>query len=704
MAVLDESLGKFYQDIKQEINNRAAMEGEEAFKENVFTEVYTDFLTEAGEIPDASTAYWEARGVRVNGYSISEDETELTLFVCIFKNAPEPFSVPKTDVTAMFSRTKSFYLKSKKNYYETIEESTEAFDLARSIALTKDKIQTVKIILLTNGTVKSAEFENETENGTDFIYSVWDLERIYRVHTSGNTREKIEIDLKKDFGKVLPALKISVPEKHQTQKDGTDLVTGGYDSYLTVIPGDLLFEIYKSYNSRLLEKNVRAFLQARGNVNKGIKSTVKDLPDMFLAYNNGISATAEAIQTANEDQETSSCIITSLSDFQIVNGGQTTASIYNTCIKNKAPLSEIFVQAKITVLNDQQRMGEVIPNISKYANTQNKIQLADFSANDEFHQHIEKYSRSVWAPAKSGGEKQTKWYYERARGQYYDDRSRDKNAKHFDSIYPKKQYFSKVDLARYENLWNLKPYAASKGGQTSFRIFTIDLKKRGNFIPGQDYYEALIAKAILYREIREIVKSLQFKGYWANISDYTFAYLVFRSSSRIDLEQIWKMQTLPDVLKTAAQAAAKQIYDYLTKSDEIGNVTQWCKQEKCWNEVKELSISLPDDFEKTLVEVGRKKSAGIETAGITEQDLIDDLKTIPAEVWKSISSWGKETKKLQGWQNGISFSLGSLAARNASPSVKQARQGIKILKTAFDFGFINGDMYSELFKKHAEYL
>lgn len=705
MSTTDQSLTKFYTDLQQEITTRASLEEEEGFKENVFTEVFCDYLIEAGEISDVSIAYWEARGIRVNGYSISEDENELTLFADIFKPAPEPFSVSKTDVAAMFNRAKNFYLKSVRNYHESMEESTEAFDLSRSIAQTHEKIQTVRIVLLTNGLVKSAEFEVETENDTDFIYSVWDLERVFRVFTSGNAREKIEIDLEKEFGTSLQALKISVPELTKAAKDGTEEISGGYDSYFTVIPGTLLYEIYKTYNSRLLEKNVRAFLQARGNVNKGIRQTIREIPEMFLAYNNGISATAESLEIRRSSDDGSWCEITGLSDFQIVNGGQTTASIYNACIKNQQPLSNIFVQAKITVLHNQDRMSDVLPNISKYANTQNKIQLADFSANDEFHQQIESFSRSVWAPARTGGEKQTKWYYERARGQYNDERSRDKSTKHFDSIYPKKQYLSKVDLARYENLWNLKPYAASKGGQTSFRLFTIDLKKRGSFIPDQNYYEALIAKAILYREIREIVKSLQLKGYWANVSDYTFAYLTFKSSSRLDLERIWKSQAIPASYHQAAETAAKAIYDYLTTTEGIGNVTQWCKQEKCWMQVRELSIPMPDEFEKDLIDAGKKKkAAGIESAGIPEKELIDDLKHVPADTWFALSNWGKETQKLRSWQNGLSYSLGRIAARSGDPSPKQAKQGIKILKTAYDSGFLSDAKYQELFDRQAEYL
>ena len=466
-------LVKFYKDLSQEIINKAALEETEEFRENIFTQIYIDYLCEAAEIEDGNIAYHEARGVKVNGYSIAEDETYIAIFVSIYKNSADVYSVPPSDVLSMINRAKSFYLKSMNKYHLEVEEAYGVFDLAKTIYDYRDRINEVRIILLTNGTVRKMNIPPMEEDGISFMASVWDVERIYRVSTSGSAREKIEIDLKALTGKTLSAIKIDIPECEEYTSDGECVKSGGYTTYLTIIPGDVLFTIYKAYDARLLEKNVRAFLQVRGNVNKGIKATITGSPEMFLAFNNGISATAESVSLRDESED--HCIITGLKDFQIVNGGQTTASIYNACVKNQLPLSKIFVQAKITVLNNQEQMDVVVPKISACANTQNKVQLADFSANDEFHQAIEKLSRTVWAPAKTGGEQQTKWFYERARGQYADIRSREKSTKYFDSIYPKNQYFDKLDLGRYENAWDQLPYVTSKGGQARQYVMTPDL-------------------------------------------------------------------------------------------------------------------------------------------------------------------------------------------------------------------------------------
>lgn len=694
-----EELSRFYEDLNQEIINKAAIDETEDFRENIFTQIYIDHLCEAAEIEDGNVCFHEGRGVKVNGYSIADDESYIALFVSIYKNSPQLYSVPPSDAIAMLNRAKQFYLKALKNYQTDIEEAYGAFDLARSIYEYRNTITEVKIILLTNGKIRSTILEAEEIDGITFIPTIWDIERIYRVTTSGAAREKIEFDLYELTGKTLEAIRITVPEETRTLRNGDSYSSGGYTSYFTVFPGDVLYKIYERYDARLLEKNVRAFLQARGGVNKGIKSTIQETPEMFLAYNNGISATAEQITVSNEHG--GMCTITGLSDFQIVNGGQTTASIFNACIKDKTPLDKIFVQAKITVLADQSQMERVVPQISACANTQNKVQLADFSANDEFHQAIESLSRTVWAPAKTGGEQQTKWFYERARGQYADIRSREKNVKYFDSIYPKEQYFDKLELARYENVWDQLPHITSKGGQASFRDFTIRLKKRGKFIPDQAYYQELVAKAIMYRRVRQIVKAQKFQGFWANIADYTTAYISYKSAQRIDLSRIWRAQATTEAFDQMAEVVANAIYTYLTETCSGVNTTQWCKKEQCWIDIKtKLNIQIPSMLASELIPLGKQKSAGIESLNDPEKELIEDIKLVSADVWFTVASWGKETGNLPGFQCGISGTLGRYVGWNKAPSIKQAKQGLKILTIAYSKGFVTEAAIKELLEKY----
>lgn len=697
-------LSTFYKELSQEIYNKSILDETEDFRENTFTQIFIDYLCEAAEIESGDICFYESRGIKINAYSIPEDETTLVLIASIFKNKGELFSIPPTEVLTMFNRLKQFYDKSTNAFHLNLEEAYAAFDIAKYIYDTKDKISTVKLIVFTNGTVKSTSLPIEEENGVTFVKAIWDLERLYRVTTSGNKRDEIEIDLKKLVGEGIKCIKTVIPEVVEKKDSNKEIVSGGYISYLTVLSGQLLFKIYEAYNARLLEKNVRAFLQARGGVNKGIKKTIQMNPEMFLAYNNGISATAESVVVENETDNY--CEIIKLNNFQIVNGGQTTASIFNTCLKDNTPLDRIFVQAKITVVNDLERMDLIVPEISLYANTQNKVQMADFSANDEFHQSIEALSRTVWAPASTGGEQQTKWFYERARGQYADTRSREKNTKYFDSIYPKKQYFDKIQLARYENVWDQLPYITSRGGQASFRDFTIRLKGRGRFIPNQEYYCSLIAKAILYKKIREIVKEQDFLGYWVNITDYTVAYISYKTGQRIDLQKIWKEQNISENIKKYASLVANQVYNFLLKSSAGKNTQQWCKQEECWKEMKKLNIDFDEEVTSDLIDVSNKTTTAITqnmmVASDEEKKIINAIKEIDSGLWYAVAKWGKETGNLATFQIGIANTLGRYYGWKKDPSRKQAMQGIKILRIAFEKGFINEPIVKDIMKMMEE--
>lgn len=277
-----------------------------------------------------------------------------------------------------------------------------------------------------------------------------------------------------------------------------------YRVYLAIISGELLAELYNEFRDRLLEKNVRSFLQVKGAVNKGIRDTLRDEPDMFLAYNNGISVTAESIEIVRDENGKPS--IKSIRDMQIVNGGQTTASIYNAHKdkKTNANLSKVFVQMKISVITSSEDMEEIVPRISAFANTQNKIQIADFSANDPYHRRIEELSRTIWTSAQ-GGLLPQNWFYERARGQYADMLARESTTLRRKKYKEQHPLFTKTDLAKYENTWEQLPFYVSEGAQKNFRRFTVrmNVSKKGK-LPDEQYYHNLIAKAIMFSANREV--------------------------------------------------------------------------------------------------------------------------------------------------------------------------------------------------------
>ena len=303
------------------------------------------------------------------------------------------------------------------------------------------------------------DVEGITANGVSVPMSaqVWDIERLYRCWSSGRKRETIQIDFQGQFQEALPCL--AMPDDAEME----------YNTYLALFPGTMLNRIYEVYGPRLLERNVRSFLQAKGNVNQAIRRTIRETPRMFLAYNNGISATAEEVELIRLPD--GGLGIKTITDFQIVNGGQTTASIYHAVNRDKAPIDGLYVQMKLTVLKDRERMDDIVPKISESANTQNKVQIADFSANHPFHRTLEELSRTVWAPSATGTEKQTRWFFERARGQYADARARVgtlAKRKEFEAQHPTQQKFSKIDIAKFEHSWQQLPHYVSEGCAEKF--------------------------------------------------------------------------------------------------------------------------------------------------------------------------------------------------------------------------------------------
>ena len=591
-------------------------------------------------------------------------------------------TVPRSNIDAAIKRGIQLFRKAVNDLYTSFEKDNDTYGFAKSLHDNRSSIKNVRIVALTNGLVKSLDLKDIELEGAKISFAVWDIERLYKCVNSGKMREIIEIDFEESFGVTIPCIENETSDK--------------YSVYLAILNGEMLADIYEQHGPRLLERNVRSFLQVRGQVNKGIRNSLRDEPDMFLAYNNGISVTAESVEIVRDDNGKPS--IKKIRDMQIVNGGQTTASIYNAKKDKKlnADLSKVYVQMKLSVISSAEDMDEIVPKISAFANTQNKIQMADFSANDPFHRKIEELSRTIWAPAQ-GGQKPKNWFYERARGQYADMLSKETTTKRraeYKLIHP---VFTKTDLAKYENSWDQLPYQVSEGAQKNFKKFTIRLNERGNYIPDNKYYERLIAKAILFRRTEKLVQKQQYGGYRANIVTYTIAFLSYKTAQRIDLEQIWKNQGLSEALEENIVAVSALVQRMITNPPNGANIGEWCKKEACWAQIKEINYSITESLQNELVDVSKPTavvssastaaSSSFNEATQEEKKLIDRASSIEAKVWYALSRWAKETDNFQNWQRSIVFSVGQAIARGRRPSYKQSVQALKVYDEAIKKGF-----------------
>ncbi len=674
----NQTLSEFYQEFCEEVLCASELETSGWTTEDFLTNVMLEYLEEAGEVSSPIICPFRGHGLQLNAYAISDDFEAVDIFVSIYSNTEEPRSVSQTDIDAAIKRAIQLYHKAINDLYTSFQRDNDTYEFAITLHQNKGTIKTVRICALTNGLVKPIALKNIEIGGAEVSFSLWDIDRLYRCVTSGKMRETIVIDFEEKFHVTIPCIENSTSEK--------------YSVYLAIINGDLLALLYNEFRDRLLEKNVRSFLQVKGGVNKGIRDTLRDEPDMFLAYNNGISVTAESVEIVRDENGKPS--IKSIRDMQIVNGGQTTASIFNAKNDKKvaADLSQVFVQMKISVIHSQEDMDEIVPRISTFANTQNKIQIADFSANDPFHRRLEELSRTIWAPAQ-GGLKPQNWFYERARGQYADMLAREstpKRKKEFRETHPS---FTKTDLAKYENTWDQLPWQVSEGAQKNFRKFMLRLQERKGFVPDESYYRALIAKAILFRRAEKLVQQQQYGGYRANIVTYTLAYLSHKTAQRIDLDRIWREQALTPALEAEIIEVSRFVQQMIVNPPGGANIGEWCKKEKCWQTILEYNYIISDALQHELVSVSRPintappPAVSIETLTDEEQRLIDEAAAIPAQTWFALSRWAKETQNFQPWQRSLLFSVGTVVSRRQKPSIKQANQAMKAYKTACGKGF-----------------
>ncbi len=673
----DSGLHQFAIELQQDVINRASLETQEEFLGDAFARIMVECLADAGELNDGEICYHKARGIEVSGYHLNDDSDELDLFLCIYSQKVPPVSVTRTEMDAHIRRLENFFARCREGYYRDLEEASPVYDMASRLYEAREKVTKVRYFIFTDGLVKFQVAVVPDNEGICQSVHVWDIERLFRCVSSGQRREPIEVDFVAEFGEPVPCL--IVPNGH-----------ADYKAYLAIIRGDILHGLYDRYGPRLLELNIRSFLQARGNINKGIRDTILKQPERFLAYNNGISVVASEIKVKELSRGGKGIVW--VRDFQIVNGGQTTASIYHAAKKDKADPASVYVQAKLSIVAPE-RVDEMVPLISRFANSQNKINDADFSANDPYHVELEKLSRSVWAPAVDGTQRQTKWFYERARGQYLDAKGRETTParkREFSAIHPTSQKFTKTDLAKFENSWDQLPHKVSFGAQKNFREFTLRLAQRKNFTVDQSYFERLVAKAILFRSAEKIVSAEQFGGYRANIVTYTIAYLSYKTAQRIDLAEIWRKQVIATALEKAIRVASRKIYKVIVEPPGGKNITEWCKGENCWQKVRNLEISLPSDMNSILLPINRLLSgaaSGSDELSKDDQANVSRVMSVPAEVWFELSRWAKETNNLEPRQRSIAYTLGRLVSQGKAASRKQAWTGVRILDEAGDLGF-----------------
>lgn len=541
-----------------------------------FKTLFLSYLTEAGEtlVSDCMLVDFkkDSENMKLDGYAFSEYFRSLTLLVSKYQAKPIPEKIKKTEIDKLLKKVLKFYKTCGTNDFEALEESSDGYQAYKFIKGHKADIETVNIILLTNDETIRYIPDDVHYGKITVRFDVWDIERLYQSVLGGTAVERqLVVKLKKKYGESLPLIKV---------KGDNEI----YDCYIGVISGELLARIYETEGQDLIQKNVRSFLQAIGKVNKGIKVSLANEPQMFMAYNNGISTIAESI-AVDEGRSSGDIVnITEITGWQIVNGGQTTASIYNA-YKAKLPLEQVNVQIKLSVIKQKDRAEEIIHNISKYANSQNKINMSDFNANDAYHVKMERLSRATPIPV-AKGKSTDYWFYERARGQYLVELNRQPTAaakKEFKSRCPKNRCISKTVAAKCVMTYRGYPDIVSKGLETGFIYFS-DMVSKGEVPePSEQSYIEMIAKVILFNSCDEIIKNLKFGGFKAQQDYYTVALFGKYYSDLFDPLEIWNRQSINAETAKTIEELAYFVWNHFQNPTVPGvNIGQWCKKEECW--------------------------------------------------------------------------------------------------------------------------
>ncbi len=694
----NKELEKFHTDMQEEIKVQLLSEEEGNSPEQIFTDFALAILSEAGETENYRLCYDEKitkRGIehKLNAYALYENYETLDLFISIYNADNNVQPVTKTEVHKAIDRASKFFRNAiYKDYINQLEESSEIFDLAHTLANVqeiKEFLTRVNIFLLTNGSVKSDFKLTEKVAGYSVFYRVIDI--YYLFNLSEKSRVPIEIDFKSN-GISIPCI--------EGQNDNKN-----YQSYLAIMPGKALALIYEQYGPRLLEQNVRSFLQFTGKINKGIRKTILEEPHMFLAFNNGIAATAEEVKIADMSNGTGKTIAF-IKDFQIVNGGQTTASIYHTWKKNNVDISKIFVQLKLTIIKDRKHFAQIVGRIAEYANTQNRVSASDLSSNRENHVILEKLSRTIWAPPKTGETYQTRWFYERSRGQYKNERMRfgitPSRRKQFDKQNPRNQMFTKELLAKFVNTYSevyhgkklvIGPHFVVRGSQKNYVQF---LNYNFNDKLDNIYFEDAVALAILFKTAEKIygVKPNAIGDMRYITVPYAIAWLGFNLNYQLDLYRIWKAQKLSSVLNEKLYEIMIKVEEFIKTNAPGSLYGEWAKKEECWNTLKKTNLSvdltpLKPDLLSSLSEKRRPS--------LTEEDLdnsliqteINLINSIPISKWNEISKLGSEIPEVTQYLKDRSINIMSSLKQKKKLNKRQRTDAIKIIdiliKKAPDF-------------------
>jgi hypothetical protein len=588
--------------IEKSINDNILTE--ESILENILPELE---MAKIIETPEINYTYFLQDGLKINGYDINSTGERLILFVINsssidFNQTEEEILISSKDVyDNLFKMTSTFVQKAIKRHITPPSDKVGILisQLQKNSFINEiDVIEIVQISLTAtidkrgkSNSLRFIDFEDEifsvniTVDNKSFKKDIV----IKRKLIDLNFLKDILIDksslsrLVVDFGKYTNGLGLKALEAVKTDN---------FTSYLAVIPAQIISDLYKNESTKLLENNVRSFLSFKKDANKGMQDTIKNEPEKFIAFNNGLTITATGVEVNNFGGET---LIKKLTDFQIVNGGQTTATIYFTN-KENIDISKVFLMAKINVLSDfdenqqveQNKLLKFVSDISLYSNTQSKVDSADFSSRSEEVKQIKRLSLNIHPPTRD------RWFFELMKGEFNTLIAFEKNEnkkKKLKELYPKNRILEIKSIGKYWGAWGDIPYLVKLGGVKFNGIFLQNLKKIGIKNLDRTFYENTIAKCILWESFLNIygVGKNKVGELRASVVPYSIAAIYLHtdgSKSQFNFTKIWIEQKINSNFEVWARELMELMNDLIKKYSLSDNIEDGTKRKEAWDLIK----------------------------------------------------------------------------------------------------------------------
>jgi hypothetical protein len=589
-------LERFRLDLRVNAEASASVSAGEIQPSEAFGQLAFELISSSGELSGEiyscreSGAHTNGARYRIDGYCIedlaeSDGYETISVFIINYGDSIDLRRLTKAVLDASFKEAVRFVSDAMRGYLSDLERSSPALDLVMALSHNRANVERVSVHLVTDS-ICELQAPNSVQlpyfDDISVSFRVWDINRLFEIQLSEKGHTPIVVDFveREGFGiKCLP-----MPSR-----------SDDYECYLAILKGDVLANLYQEFGARLLESNVRAFLQQSIKVNKGIRDTIREAPGMFLPYNNGLAATAKNV-TLNE--ENGVVAIERVEDLQIVNGGQTTASLYHTRRKFKVSLEDVYVQMKLTVLRDEEKFETIVPSISRYANSQTKVSDLDLTANHRLLQELQRVAERTFAIDPNDPNVQTLWYFERVNGQYREELAKARtptNKKTFERKYPKRQVIDKAKLAKFMMAYYAQPFWIARGAQKNYveyiKSLDRDFPKRGRqeSKPGIVYWKTVVANGILFATFEKLFgrkgqNPIGDSNLRAPTVAYAMSMLHERTLSRFDLEVVWKAQASPSALDAIFKEQLVWVYNRLVSED--GLVSERAKSPKTWEDFK----------------------------------------------------------------------------------------------------------------------